>query len=212
MSIADKKVTALIGPSGCGKTTFLRCFNRLHDLYPNNRYRGDSPVPRWHQYRQQPGGSLACACASTWCSNQPFPKSIFENVAYGLRLRGVRNKHTPGHGRGGPRSRGPLGGEPRTACSSRRIACPAVNSSACVSPRLAWPEILLCDEPTSALDPGATARIEELLQSIKDRVHSHHRDAQYAASGASPTIPVSCTWVNWWRWAGPLPCFESHPP
>jgi phosphate transport system ATP-binding protein len=175
MTFADKKVTALIGPSGCGKTTFLRCFNRLHDLYPNNRYKGEIllyPDGINIVSSQVDPIGMRMRISMVFQKPNPFPKSIFENVAYGLRLRGVRNKHT---------LQDMVEAALRAAAiweeSKDRLQQPAYSLSGgqqqrlCIARALAInPEILLRDEPTSALDPMATARIEELIQSIKDRV------------------------------------------
>src|SRR4051812_22568677 len=95
MPVYDRRVTALIGPSGCGKSTFLRCFNRMHDLYPNSNYSGEirlypedvniiAPHVDPIEVRMRVG--------MVFQKPNPFPKSIYENVAYGLRLRGVRNR------------------------------------------------------------------------------------------------------------------------
>jgi phosphate transport system ATP-binding protein len=175
MTFADKKVTALIGPSGCGKTTFLRCFNRLHDLYPNNRYTGEIllyPDGINIVSSQVDPIGMRMRISMVFQKPNPFPKSIFENVAYGLRLRGVRNKSTLQDMVEAALRAAALWEESRD-----RLQQPAYSLSGgqqqrlCIARALAInPEILLCDEPTSALDPMATARIEELLQSIKDRV------------------------------------------
>jgi len=175
MTFADKQVTALIGPSGCGKSTLLRCFNRMHDLYPGIRYSGE--------IRLYPDGvnivapqvdplEMRLRISMVFQKPNPFPKSIFENIAYGLRLRGVKKRqalaervetalhdaalwdevkdrlHKPAFALSG--------GQQQRLCSARSLA---VN-----------PEILLCDEPTSALDPIATSYIEELLCALKQRV------------------------------------------
>jgi len=95
LPIADKRITALIGPSGCGKTTYLRCFNRMHDLYPNNRYEGEiilypdrlniiSPKIDPIEVRMR--------ISMVFQKPNPFPKTVFENVAYGLRVRGETRK------------------------------------------------------------------------------------------------------------------------
>jgi phosphate transport system ATP-binding protein len=175
MTFADKQVTALIGPSGCGKTTFLRCFNRLHDLYPKNRYTGEILLYpdgiNIVSSRVDPIG-MRMRISMVFQKPNPFPKSIFENVAYGLRLRGVRHKRT---------LQDMVEAALRAAAlweeSKDRLQQPAYSLSGgqqqrlCIARALAInPEILLCDEPTSALDPMATARIEDLIQSIKDRV------------------------------------------
>ena len=180
-SFAEKKVTALIGPLGCGETTLLRCFNRLHDLYPKNWYVGEIllyPDGINIVSRQVYPIGMLMRISMVFQKPNPFPKWIFENVAYGLRLRGVRHMSTlQDMVEASTPCRGYLGGRARTACSNQRIAPPAVNSSACVLPA-PWPStrrFLLRDEPTSALDPGATARIEDLLHSRERPRHDHHR-------------------------------------
>jgi len=175
MSIPDRKVTALIGPSGCGKTTFLRCFNRMHDLYPGNRYQGSIIL--------QPHGinllakdvdpiEIRMRINMVFQKPNPFPKSIFENVVYGLRVRGVSNRRELEekaekalrdaalwdevkdrlHGNAYDLS----GGQQQRLCLGRALATD--------------PEMLLFDEPTSALDPIATSRIEELVMELKNKV------------------------------------------
>src|SRR3990172_699768 len=95
MPIAEKQVTALIGPSGCGKSTFLRCFNRMHDLYPGNRYEGEIIL---HPDDMNIIGpkidpiEVRMRISMVFQKPNPFPKTIYENVAYGLRVRGVRRK------------------------------------------------------------------------------------------------------------------------
>ena len=95
MVIADKQVTALIGPSGCGKSTFLRCFNRMHDLQPDTRYEGSitlhpENINLW--VSEVDPIEVRMRIGMVFQKPNPFPKSVFENVAYGLRLRGVRNR------------------------------------------------------------------------------------------------------------------------
>jgi phosphate transport system ATP-binding protein len=175
MKVAERSVTALIGPSGCGKTTFLRCFNRMHDLYSGNRYEGEINL--------QPDNinivslnldpiEVRMRIGMVFQKPNPFPKSIFENVAYGLRVRGIKRGSALNdkveealryaalwdevkdrlHGLAFNLS----GGQLQRLCIARALA----ND----------PEILLFDEPTSALDPIATARIEELMAELKKRV------------------------------------------
>src|SRR6478735_6560107 len=91
LTIADKQVTALIGPSGCGKSTYLRCFNRMHDLYPGNRYKGEIrlyPADTNLLHPQVDPIEVRMRISMVFQKPNPFPKSIFENVAYGLRVRG----------------------------------------------------------------------------------------------------------------------------
>lgn len=175
LDFPDKQVTALIGPSGCGKTTLLRCFNRMHDLYPGTRYSGE--------IRLQPDGrniidrkvdpiELRMRISMVFQKPNPFPKSVFENVAYGLRLRGISQRRQLEEKveqalRGAAlwdevKDRLPegaynlSGGQQQRLCIARAMAVE--------------PEIVLFDEPTSALDPLATARVEELIAQLKGRV------------------------------------------
>src|SRR5919197_5124149 len=97
MPVYEHHVTALIGPSGCGKSTFLRCFNRMHDLYPGNRYGGHivlQPDNTDLLSREVDPIEVRMRIGMVFQKPNPFPKSIFENVAYGLRLRGTRNRAT----------------------------------------------------------------------------------------------------------------------
>jgi phosphate transport system ATP-binding protein len=187
--IAANRVTALIGPSGCGKSTLLRCFNRMHDLYPHHRYQG--------QITLHPDGTnlispaiepieIRMRISMVFQKPNPFPKSIFENVAYGLRVRGMNHRptleekveralrdaalwdetrdrlHSPGSTLSG--------GQQQRLCIARALATD--------------PEMLLFDEPTSALDPLATNRIEDLINELKGRVtilivtHNMHQAAR----------------------------------
>lgn len=175
LNIAEKKVTALIGPSGCGKTTYLRCFNRMHDLYPNNRYEGEIIL--------HPDGlnitgldidpiEVRMRISMVFQRPNPFPKSIYENVAYGPRVRGIRKKSEL-DGRVEKSLRGAALWEE----AKDRLHDLAFNMSGgqqqrlCIARALATdPEIILFDEPTSALDPIATAKIEELILELKKDV------------------------------------------
>ena len=175
MPVYDRKVTALIGPSGCGKSTFLRCFNRMHDLYPGNRYDG--------QIMLQPDNTnllsskvdpieVRMRISMVFQKPNPFPKSIFENVAYGLRVRGERNRRLLEE-----KVEQALRGAALWEEVKDRLDELAFNLSGgqqqrlCIARALATdPEIMLFDEPTSALDPIATASIEELITDLKHRV------------------------------------------
>ena len=168
-------VTALIGPSGCGKSTFLRCFNRMHDLYPGNRYQGEIRLYPDDTNLLAPGVDpieVRMRLSMVFQKPNPFPKSIFENVAYGLRVRGERSRRA-------------LAERVETALRDAalwdevkdRLNDLAFNLSGgqqqrlCIARALATdPEILLFDEPTSALDPIATANIEELITDLKKKV------------------------------------------
>jgi len=173
--VHEKKVTALIGPSGCGKSTFLRCFNRMHDLYPGNRYDGEIrlfPDNTNLLGKDVDPIEVRMRISMVFQKPNPFPKSIYENVAYGLRVRGERRKRY-------------LDEKVEQALRSAalwdevtdRLDDLAFNLSGgqqqrlCIARALATdPEILLFDEPTSALDPIATASIEELITDLKHKV------------------------------------------
>ena len=175
MPVHERRVTALIGPSGCGKSTFLRCFNRMHDLYPGNRYDGEillhpdnvnvlSPTVDPIEVRMR--------ISMVFQKPNPFPKTIFENVAYGLRVRGERSRRAVEDKVEQALEDAALLDEVKD-----RLHQPAFNLSGgqqqrlCIARALATdPEMLLFDEPTSALDPIATASIEELLHDLKDKV------------------------------------------
>jgi len=175
LDLAEKQVTALIGPSGCGKSTFLRCFNRMHDLYPGNRYEGEIRIHPDNVNilaRHVDPIEVRMRISMVFQKPNPFPKSIYENVAYGLRVRGVR-----GRGLMDDKVEEALRGAALWDEVKDRLADLAFNLSGgqqqrlCIARALATdPEILLFDEPTSALDPIATASIEELIASLKTRV------------------------------------------
>ncbi|WP_373282873.1 MULTISPECIES: phosphate ABC transporter ATP-binding protein PstB [Leeia] len=175
LPVYANKVTALIGPSGCGKSTFLRCFNRMHDLYPGNRYEGEIVL--------QPDGvnildrrvdpiEVRMRVGMVFQKPNPFPKSIYENVAYGLRIRGTNNKSLVDD-----KVEESLRGAALWDEVKNRLNDMAFNLSGgqqqrlCIARALATdPELLLFDEPTSALDPIATASIEELMTELQNRV------------------------------------------
>jgi phosphate transport system ATP-binding protein len=175
MPVAANRVTALIGPSGCGKSTFLRCFNRMHDLYDGSRYRG--------QIVFQPDGvnvldrsvdpiEVRMRIGMVFQKPNPFPKSIFENVAYGLRVRGERSRRVMAE-----KVEMALRDASLWEEVSDRLDDMAFNLSGgqqqrlCIARALATePELMLFDEPTSALDPIATANIEELIHRLKEKV------------------------------------------
>jgi len=175
LPVADRQVTALIGPSGCGKSTFLRCFNRMHDLYDGSRYDGEIVF--------QPDGvnildravdpiEVRMRIGMVFQKPNPFPKSIFENVAYGLRVRGERSRRVIAE-----KVEAALRDASLWEEVSDRLDDMAFNLSGgqqqrlCIARALATePELMLFDEPTSALDPIATANIEELIHRLKDKV------------------------------------------
>jgi phosphate transport system ATP-binding protein len=175
MPVYDRMVTALIGPSGCGKSTFLRCFNRMHDLYPGNRYEGQIVLHPDNSDLLAPAVDpieVRMRIGMVFQKPNPFPKTIFENVAYGLRVRGETVKR-----RIEEKVEQALEDAALLDEVKDRLHQPAFNLSGgqqqrlCIARALATdPELLLFDEPTSALDPIATASIEELIHDLKERV------------------------------------------
>lgn len=175
MVLHEKKITALIGPSGCGKSTFLRCFNRMHDLYPGNRYDGEiilHPDDVNILASNVDPIEVRMRISMVFQKPNPFPKSIYENVAYGLRVRGVKQRAILDEKIEVALRNSALWDEVKD-----RLHHLAFNLSGgqqqrlCIARALATdPEILLFDEPTSALDPIATASIEELITDLKSKV------------------------------------------
>jgi phosphate transport system ATP-binding protein len=175
LELAEKQVTALIGPSGCGKSTFLRCFNRMHDLYPGNRYEGEILIHPDNVNilaKNVDPIEVRMRISMVFQKPNPFPKSIYENVAYGLRVRDVRRRSLLDDKVEEALRNAALWDEVKD-----RLHDLAFNLSGgqqqrlCIARALATdPEILLFDEPTSALDPIATASIEELIAELKNKL------------------------------------------
>ncbi|MDO3382880.1 phosphate ABC transporter ATP-binding protein PstB [Gilvimarinus sp. SDUM040014] len=172
LQIPEKKVTAFIGPSGCGKSTLLRCFNRMNDLVDSCRIEGKILLDGDDIYA--PGvdvAELRRQVGMVFQKPNPFPKSIYENVAYGLRLQGVKSKRildtvVENSLRGAAlwdevkdrlhdNAFGLSGGQQQRLVIARAIAIE--------------PEVILLDEPASALDPISTLKIEELIYELKDK-------------------------------------------
>jgi len=172
LDVYKNRITALIGPSGCGKTTFLRCLNRMHDLYVGTRYEGE--ILFEGQNILEKGVDLIelrSKIGMVFQKPTPFPMSIFDNVAYGLKLKGVKGKEL--HDKVEKALKDAAlwdevkdrlkesafslsGGQQQRLCIARAIAVE--------------PKVILFDEPTSALDPISTAKIEDLIVQLKDKV------------------------------------------
>ncbi|MDQ7989207.1 MAG: phosphate ABC transporter ATP-binding protein PstB [Candidatus Dactylopiibacterium sp.] len=175
MPVHERKVTALIGPSGCGKSTLLRSFNRMHDLYPGNRYQGEIRLHPDNTNLLDPAVDpieVRMRISMVFQKPNPFPKSIYENVAYGLRVRGERSRAVLDE-----KVEAALRGAALWDEVKDRLDNLGANLSGgqqqrlCIARALATdPEIILFDEPTSALDPIATASIEELVTELKNKV------------------------------------------
>lgn len=168
-------LTALIGPSGCGKTTLLRCFNRMHDMYKGNRYEGKILLyPEKHNVlsKDLDPMEVRMRIGMVFQKPNPFPKSIFENVAYGLRVRGVRRRTVIEHTVETALQQASLWNEVKDRLHAGAGALSGGQQQRlCIARALATePEILLLDEPTSALDPISTGHIEELCTELKKSV------------------------------------------
>jgi len=173
--IPENQVSALIGPSGCGKSTFLRCFNRMHDLQPNTRYSGSivlHPEEMNLVSKDVDPIEVRMRIGMVFQKPNPFPKSVFENVAYGLRLRGINNKADLAERVEKALRGAAIWDEVKDRLNDSALALSGGQMQrVCISRALATdPEILLFDEPTSALDPIATAKIEELITELRSRV------------------------------------------
>jgi len=172
LTIPEKKVTAFIGPSGCGKSTLLRCFNRMNDLVDNCRIEGEILMDEKNIYAKDVDvAELRRQVGMVFQKPNPFPKSIYENVAYGLRLQGVKSKRildtvVENSLRGAAlwdevkdrlhdNAFGLSGGQQQRLVIARAIAIE--------------PEVILLDEPASALDPISTLKIEELIYELKNQ-------------------------------------------
>jgi phosphate transport system ATP-binding protein len=171
LEISEKKATAFIGPSGCGKTTLLRCLNRMNDLILNTRVTGNikldgkniyDPSTDIIQLRRRVGMIF-----QKW---NPFPKSIYENVVYGLRIVGINNRSILDEVAEKSLRRAALWDEVKDNLhKSAADMSGGQQQRLCIARALAVePEVLLMDEPCSALDPISTAKIEELIHELKD--------------------------------------------
>ena len=172
-NIAKNKITALIGPSGCGKSTLLRCLNRIHDLYAGNIYEGSIMFKGRNILESSIDIiDLRASIGMVFQKPTPFPMSIYDNVAYGLKLKGIKNKSELDdrvehalkkasvwdevHDRLSTSALGLSGGQQQRLSIARTLA--------------PEPDVILFDEPTSALDPISTKKIEELMADLKGGV------------------------------------------
>jgi phosphate transport system ATP-binding protein len=170
LSIYKNKVTALIGPSGCGKTTLLRCFNRMHDLYPKNRYEGEISFNGVNTLAPETDHiKLRSRIGMVFQKPTPFPMTIFDNIAYGLKLRGVKKKSELAERVEKALTHAVLWDEAKDKLHASAYDLSGGQQQRLVIARAlaVEPEVLLFDEPTSALDPISTAKIEELVGILK---------------------------------------------
>ena len=173
LNILDKKVTALIGPSGCGKTTLLRCLNRMHDLYPGVKYEGEIILDGENILTKDTDLiSIRSRVGMVFQKPTPFPMSIFENVAFGLKLMGVKNKTELKDRVEAAIKMAALWEEVGDRLHENAFSLSGGQQQRLVIARAIAvnPEALLFDEPTSALDPISTAKIEELIIQLKQKM------------------------------------------
>ncbi len=171
MEIPEKKITALIGPSGCGKSTFLKTLNRMNDLVENCRIEGKITLSGTDIYREIDVNMLRKRVGMVFQKPNPFPVSIYDNIAYGPRIHGIKSKVKLDEiversltqaaiwdeckDRLKKNALGMSGGQQQRLCIARALAVE--------------PEVLLMDEPTSALDPISTSKIEDLVIELKEK-------------------------------------------
>lgn len=170
LEVESNSVMALIGPSGCGKSTFIRCINRMNDIIPNVRAQGDLKIDNESIFTPNYDVTqLRRNVGMVFQKSNPFPKSIFENIAYGLKINGIRDRYhiekiveeslkrtalwDEVKDRLGDSAMSLSGGQQQRLCIARTIAVE--------------PKIILMDEPASALDPISTQKIEELILDLK---------------------------------------------
>ncbi|WP_082677288.1 phosphate ABC transporter ATP-binding protein PstB [Bacillus sp. FJAT-29937] len=170
LDINEKEVTALIGPSGCGKSTFLRTLNRMNDLIDGVKINGDIEIDHENIYKSNDVIKLRTKVGMVFQKPNLFPMSIYDNVAYGPRMQGIKNKKELNKiveeslrgaaiwdevkDRLKTSALGLSGGQQQRVCIARAIAMK--------------PDVILMDEPTSALDPISTLKVEELISNMKD--------------------------------------------
>ncbi len=171
IKIPAKQVTAFIGPSGCGKSTFLRTMNRMNDIITGTRLQGEILIDGEDIY--EPGVdvvNLRRRVGMVFQKSNPFPKSVFDNVAYGPRLFGIRDKRSLAETVERSLIRAGLWEEVRDRLENDAMGLSGGQQQRlCIARALAVdPQILLMDEPASALDPKSTARIEDLIAELRD--------------------------------------------
>lgn len=171
MKLAEKKVTAFIGPSGCGKSTLLRCFNRMNDLVDSCVIDGEILLNRQNIYDPQVDVSeLRRRVGMVFQKPNPFPKSIYENVAYGLRLQGIKKRRILDETVEWSLKGAALWDEVKDRLNDSAFGLSGGQQQRLVIARsiAVKPEVLLLDEPASALDPISTLKIEELIGELKE--------------------------------------------
>ena len=172
MGIPTHKVTAFIGPSGCGKSTLLRCFNRMNDLVDNCRVEGKITLDGEDIYHKNVNvAELRRKVGMVFQKPNPFPKTIYENVAYGLRIQGVKDKRKLDDSVEKALKGAALWDEVKDRLQENALGLSGGQQQRLVIARAIAiePEVLLLDEPASALDPISTLKIEELIYELKEK-------------------------------------------
>ena len=170
LEIKEKKVTALIGPSGCGKSTFLRTLNRMNDLIEGTRVEGEIKLDGKEIYSKHSDVvELRKKVGMVFQQPNPFPKSIYDNIAYGPRIHGIKNKSKLDEIVENSLKGAALWDDVKDRLNESGLSISGGQQQRlCIARALAVkPEVLLMDEPASALDPVATAKIEELIDELK---------------------------------------------
>lgn len=168
--IPAKSVTAIIGPSGCGKSTFIRCLNRMNDLVPMFRVSGEMLYNGTNIYsRSLDISELRRRIGMVFQKPNPFPKSIYDNVSYGLRIQGIRKKSILDKVVEESLNKAALWDEVKDRLTASALALSGGQQQRlCIARAIATePEAILFDEPCSALDPIATAKVEDLIMALK---------------------------------------------
>jgi phosphate transport system ATP-binding protein len=171
LSIEPNSVTAFIGPSGCGKSTLLRCFNRMNDLIEGSRIKGEFLLDKANIYKDIEVYDLRKRVGMVFQKPNPFPKTIFENVAYGLRINGINDKKLLAEKVEWSLKNAALWDEVKDNLNNSALSLSGGQQQRlCIARTLAVePTVVLMDEPASALDPISTAKIEDLIYELKNK-------------------------------------------
>ena len=170
LSVQANTVMALIGPSGCGKSTFLRCINRMNDIIPYTKIEGELTIDGESIYHTKYDVTqLRRRVGMVFQKSNPFPKSIFDNIAYGLKINGIKDRYTIERIVEDSLKRTALWDEVKDRLNDSAMSLSGGQQQRlCIARTIAvQPEIILMDEPASALDPISTQKIEELIQDLK---------------------------------------------
>lgn len=202
LKVPERAVTALIGPSGCGKSTYLRALNRMNDIIEGTRHTGDVLLDSQDIYAPRIDVvALRKRVGMVFQKSTPFPKSIFENVAYGMRIAGIRNRSFVQETVERCLQQAALWNEVKDRLKDSAMALSGGQQQRlCIARALATnPEVLLMDEPASALDPASTARIEDLIIELKQNytiVIVTHNMQQAARISEWTAFSAK---VDWWK-------------